>query len=405
MREREEGSIVMVMLIALVATALVATTLVFAQSGLRDSRRSGDSANALQLADAGINDATRRASTVSGTVTCPDVSGIAFCDTRSLAGAGTYTFVARREASANIWHVTSTGVDESGMQRRLSAYIRPVSIFANALFGKSALQLAAGVAVDSYTDGTNASTRCSGNGIVGTDTGAQFDQTGNGNGNAVNNCGGSYPYDKCISYSDPAAPTDIPAQANCPTPIDRDPNPFPLPTVTAPSGTPSAQPANICSGGIPAGTYYWTSVTLTDGCRVNGAVKIFSSGPVTIGENGSNKRVNQPQPGQGGCPANPPVGYNISYCKGWPANLQIFVTNNSLVCFSGNNTQFWGTITAPQSLFQRCGGGGAHLEMFGALIFNSVDTQAQFSLHYDESLANLDSGTFGVRNWVEVASG
>ena len=45
------------------------------------------------------------------------------------------------------WHIDALGTDATGVQRRIKADAVPESIFANALFGQTAIQLDAGVAV------------------------------------------------------------------------------------------------------------------------------------------------------------------------------------------------------------------------------------------------------------------
>src|SRR6266545_3277513 len=55
----ERGSVAMALIVIVVATVMVVALLVTKQIGLRSARRAGDSANALQLADAGINDAAK----------------------------------------------------------------------------------------------------------------------------------------------------------------------------------------------------------------------------------------------------------------------------------------------------------------------------------------------------------
>ena len=58
-RRSERGSIVAVLLVAIIATMLAFAFVGTMEFGLRDSRRAGSSANALQLADAGLNDAMK----------------------------------------------------------------------------------------------------------------------------------------------------------------------------------------------------------------------------------------------------------------------------------------------------------------------------------------------------------
>ena len=52
---REDGSVALMMLVVMVVTLLLFAFIVTVEVGLRGSRRAGDSANALQVADAGVN--------------------------------------------------------------------------------------------------------------------------------------------------------------------------------------------------------------------------------------------------------------------------------------------------------------------------------------------------------------
>lgn len=402
LRRDEDGSIIITFLVIMVATGLVVALIVRTDSGLRQSARAGDSANALQLADAGVNEAVRRASTEPATVST-------FTETRSIAGVGTYVFSAVRDtAQPSVWHVSSRGKDTAGAERRIRADAVPDSFFANALFGQTALGLASGVSVDSFLDAT---ARCTGKGLVGTNNAAGFTQGGNGNGVGVVNCqhaptgdGSGYAYDGCISYAN-SDPADIPPAANCPPSKTLKMTPaFSLPYVQPSSATFVAQPAGTCNTGtgqvIAAGTYHWTSFKMLPGCTTVGPVVIYVSGAVRLGANGSNHKLNAPT-----LCVNPPDDSGC-WTSGHAQNLQIYAVTGSTgeLCYEGNGTTFWGTIVAPSRTFSKCGGGGSHISVWGAMIFNAVDTSAQFALHFDESLANLSSGKYVIRNWRESSS-
>src|SRR6266496_298809 len=88
-----------------VAMALIVTT----QIGLRSARRAGDSANALQLADAGINDAAKAITAHTG----------GFSGGSSLGTAGSYAYTATKDGA--VWRLDATGTDASGVKRRVLA--------------------------------------------------------------------------------------------------------------------------------------------------------------------------------------------------------------------------------------------------------------------------------------------
>jgi hypothetical protein len=409
-RANDEGSILLAVLITMICTGLILAVVVSTDAGMKQSDRAGDSANALQLADAGVNEAVKRAATEPITVT-------SFSDTKTLTGAGSYVFTATRDsASPTNWHIYAEGTDSTGEKRKIRAQATPEPIFANALFGAASLTLASGVSVDSYASAT---ARCTGKGFAGSNNATGWDQGGNGGGGGVINCqhdpsgdGAGYPYDGCISYGDGVAAEapDIPAGANCPPGnIRKDSNPFPMPIVQ-PTGTFVSQPAGTCNTGdnqtIAAGTYRWTSLTLRHGCQVTGGTAIiYVSGAVQIGSNGSNDRINAPAGCTGSNQNEMPNGASC-WTPRRPATLQIWATTGSsgTFCYDGNNTAVWATMVGPTRTFSKCGGGGSHLEIWGAMLFNSISTSAQFALHYDESLTDISSGRYVTRNWREAVS-
>src|SRR5258705_9109350 len=62
----ERGSIIIAMMVIFVATGLIVSVVALVYNSMKVTRRSGDSANALQLADAAVNDAVKDIPTVVG---------------------------------------------------------------------------------------------------------------------------------------------------------------------------------------------------------------------------------------------------------------------------------------------------------------------------------------------------
>ena len=422
-RRDEQGSIAITVMIMMVASSLILAITVTAEAGMKSSRRAGDSANALQLADAGLNDAVRAVGTTAQTsIDSGDVS---------LAGAGSYRYTATLDAFASVWHVSSVGVDPRGVKRKVSADAVAESLFGNALFVQSTLSIPAGGTLDSFKDGTTAANMCTKHGIVGTNSGDTLDFNTNGTKNCQDWAFGNNwtsPVDGCISYADsnPATPTT--GAGKCPVANTslRTPS-FAPPQVVGPGGSATAPIA--CDGSTPplkaqAGgqPYFWTSVALRSGCKVdpsNGPVVIYTPGVVDIGDtNGSSGTVNAPYATAGFCGAgtytnglkdqnNNPSSY---YCPGWSGNLRIYVlsASNSNIILR-NHVQFWGIIDAPSGCLACIGASGnngsPHSEVWGALLASTSNPQAQVNLHYDDSLADLSTGRFTVRNWREEVAG
>jgi hypothetical protein len=432
----ERGSMILALLVIFVATGFIVGVVALVYNGMKVTRRSGDSANALQLADAAVNDAVKDIPTVAGT-NMP-------LKTKTLGTAGSYTYSATLDPTAPIWHINAMGIDNSGVRRHVLAEAAPESLFGNAFFVDSGVALPSGVLMDSFTSGATLQTTCTRKGILGTNNpgGLSFQSNG-GNGNGQQNCtdavwyGGSntwvYPVDGCVGYHDPDQPDVWPPQYGTPNhcppvPYTKITTPkFSIPTVAVPNGTTfvtqssgagngaQSWPAVPCDAThhIPGGArYYVSQVTLLPGCEVdaaNGPALIYTTGGVNIGiQNGganSNKNPGMNPPDTSNALLCPVYAGNdwrgtsrTSYCPGWSANLQIYMTdgNTNPINF-GNSAHFWGVImgqnaqiaTAPQ------------VEMWGALRVAGLVGSAQLSLHYDEALGNITTGVYTIKSWRE----
>lgn len=427
----EDGSIILTVLVILVASGLIVAMVGLTEKGLRQSRRAGDSSNALQVADAGISDAVSKAAAFEASLattppyviagySCDIVSGVTTCTSPTVpvgsSSTGTYSVQATRDTDPKqpIWHIVSTGTDTvSAQRRRIRADAVSTIGPALALFVSANLILKAGSEVDSYR---NTVDTCTGNGFVGTNDAASFSLT---NGTASNgNCRGTtwgYPYDGCVSYAD-SNPADFsPSGSGCPPPpTSKKVTPaFVAETVYPPAGTPPTAQTGTTGPGpctatnriLEGGTYYWNDISLYDGCKIRDdnndgivqPVKIYTTGNVVLGPGGGGGlTVNEP-------PLSMCGGGDYRYCANWPATLQIFVvssTPGTLVQIENNQTNFWGVINAPTAKLTSCNG-CPQSEFWGALILGEAAAPTQFTIHYDESLGGNRVGGFKMRNWVQ----
>lgn len=419
MRRDEQGSIAVTMSVMAIATLVVMALLAEVDLGLRLSRRAGNSGNALQVADAGVNDAARQVATAAVAASCQGTTAVCFTRTGAV-GSGTYTYTATRNAgNTAVWHIESVGSDKSGVKRRVLADAVGESQFRSPMYVVNTLRIAAGALLDSYSSGLNNQTGCTKKGIIGLSDGKSTSFTSGGKGNA--NCTGrvldptwTWAMDGCIVYGGSTLPPT--GQANCPPGnTTRVPTPFPLPEVKQP--TPGS--SFTCSSGtgpnsLKGGTVYsYTTVTLVDGCGIdpstlaNGPVQIFAV-KVEIGrrQGGTKSLVNAPTTST--CPSyspawtyldatnNPPV----YYCSNWSSMLQINVPTGQQgsLSFFGSGTSFWGVIRAPDANVYL---ESPQLELWGAMVAGNVEVKSQFSWHYDESLTAITTGRFGILNWRE----
>ena len=422
-RGDERGSIALVMIIMLVTSTLTLAVVTASEAGLKSSRRAGDSANALQLADAGLNDAVRVVGTTSQTSLD---SG-----TVSLGSSGSYSYTGTLDPFSTVWHLSSTGVDLHGVKRKVNADAVAESLFGSALFVQSNLSVSSGGTLDSFSNGLTTTNMCTKHGVVGTDAGANLTFNTHGSVNCQNwayNNSWSSPVDGCISYADSNPATPPTGSGSCPVTntVLRTPAFIP-PQVVSPGTTATAPIA--CSSSTPAlkapadgSPYFWTSIVLRPGCEVdpsNGPVIIYTSGVIDVGDsNGNSGTVNQPYAAGGMCgPATYTAGLkdvnnnpSSFYCPGWAATLRLYMLSgsNSTVILR-NHAQFWGIIDAPSACLACVGANGnsgtPHSEAWGAIITATANSAAQVSIHYDDSLADLSTGRFTVRNWREEKGG
>ncbi len=431
-RERDErGNIIMVVLASMIITVLVVSIVAVTTQSLMFSRRSGDSANALQLADAGINDAVQVLPNQVGPTY--NSGGCAQPCSVSLGAAGSYKYTATFDASGTTWHITSWGTDAHGQTRKVKADATAQALYGNAFFVYSNAALKQGT-IDSFSDGSSLQRMCTLHGTLGSDTGGTWFGT-NGNGNQ--NCEGfaygiNWPYsvDGCNLFSSatPLPPAPTTGNGQCPPSATKVSSPaFTPPQIVGPGGSSAVPQPAVCDGNAAHATlkaqanglpYYWTSVTLRPPCQVdptNGPVLIYSGGTIDIGDaNGNSATVNQPLLTSAQCSS---IAYTAAtdknnnpstdYCPGWSTNLRIFqlsgLSGNDANVILRNHLQFWGVIDAPSGCLQ-CGQTGTpHAEVWGATITNGANSNAQMTLHFDDSLGRIGTGRYTATNWREEA--
>ena len=451
----EQGSVAVAMMIMTMTTALTAALLTTVFRDLKVTRGAGDKANALQVADAGVNEAVKAVKTAAAStaVSCPDFPTLpAFIQTNGIA-SGTYTYCAAKDTDTfgrTVWHIDATGRDAGGDQRRIRVDARSEPLFPNAINVLAASAFSAGFSVDSYRDELN---RCTLKGKVGTNDPANFafGSFGNPSENCQNVPNGAYkhPPDGCVAYSrdgDVAIPASAIGQGQCPpgNTTRESPEMFAAPAVSPdtydfPAGgggmgatlvcanpPPAAGPGEtVVSGLVPDKVYFYATTKLLAGCGVDPSlapaaspvvfpamtrgVRIHTQSLTINGGTGSGLNpVNQPPNSATICgPSHTGAGDPL-YCPGWSGALRIeVIPGGSGVTFSGNHSTFWGVIRAPSSVVSVSGGGGSQYEIFGALMASSVNASAgggggtQAKWHYDESLGSLSSGRFFPQNWRE----
>lgn len=435
----EDGSIAVMAIVIMVATSLVLAMLLVAERGMWASRRSGDSANALQVADAGVNAAIQFIPTVPALQT--DIGPIS-----ATVGDGTYTYVAKK-VNDQLWNVSSVGQDRSGMQRRVVAQAVAQPLFGRPIYIRATASMKAGNILDSYKDSTN---RCTGFGVMTVDTPGQLTFTGQGTGNS--NCSSAlaanpkdwkWSVDGCdipgdesqlgdpVPYTNDAG-TKIIDVARCPP----EPKDLPAGIVGEGFGTkrvaPKLSPQPVAppkagqvyspsSGAIPGtsfectGTnplesgkiYYYDTIYLRHGCYIANTPSTLTvttkptalyANNIELGKKqGSGEVVNAPR--SPSCPNWDSTVVATAYCSLWVSHLQLNIIGAGKVTFNNSLRYFWGVINAPDGTVVN---DAQQLEAWGASVSNSLNSGVQFSWHFDESLRHvIGTGRFGVDNWRE----
>jgi hypothetical protein len=395
-RTGDRGSVAMAMIVIVIVTGLIVALLATAEFGLRSSRRAGDSANALQLADAGVNDAIKA-------ITTQPASATSFTGgPTSLGTAGSYSYTAEREPGGTVWRVDSVGTDATGVRRRVLADAVDQPTFGNAFFGLTSVSLKG--TADSYTGPSN---RCNSDpayGVVGSNGTITF-TGGTGARNCRGDSGWSYVVDGCNFTGQTTIPAGAVATGGCP------PAPYSYTTAQVSNPPPVVVPSGLVNEGpytclanqtIPSGIHLYTTITFSNGCKVAGsnAAVLYATGTVKIGvgSGNCNNVINAPSG---------PCGSNFSnfsaswFESGWTSRLQINVAGTADVAFV-NNAIFFGVINAPNSLVTASGGGTPQVDVFGSVLANSAISAAQFRFHYDQALRQqLGTGQYRVSNWRE----
>lgn len=445
-------------LIAMVATALVFSTLLVIERGLKTSRRSGDSANALQVADAGLNDAIKAIPTIAQTQSSFSRTGT--------VGSASFSYSASQDASnAGVWHIDAVGLDQTGVKRHLRADAVGQPLFASPMYINTGLSAQAGTTLDSFHSGSSlvgpsanyTDGGCTDKGIMffsPTATVSFNNTSGGGSGTSVLNCnqnrfGGSWKYvmDGCIVYGGGAVTSGMIGNGKCPDPNDATfpgrtksiTQTFQPPSVQAPTGPGvvsgttlncSNDPRTATTPSLRAGTTYsFTDVTLGDGCFIDFSlwpnasttltptiweaassprVKIYSR-TLTL-SSGTHGVINPPPtssyPNLCGSSVNSWAYQDVNknpasyYCNGWvkSLSLNLLTKSNATVAINGNGGFFWGTFTAPDATVTLQ---SPNMEFWGAMLAGNLTVKNQFSWHYDDSLSSIGTGKFNLSNWRE----
>jgi len=287
-------------------------------------------------------------------------------------------------ANPDVRRITATGHAPNNStssyaygQRQIIAYVdRPSeSPFNFGIFSNTSIQMSGKAGTDSYnsTNGPYDPSRPGSNGDVGTNT------TGSGfvamSGNVLLNgdmvVGPNGNPSSVIQTSGNAVIEGTRSAASEPKVL----NPVTVPPSLNNLGALSVS-ANTKT--LAGGTYWYSSISITGGGRVNftGPTTVYVTGNVSIAGNG------------------------VGTASNLPPNLEIHVQGSRSVSFSGNG-DFYGAVYSPGSGVSISGNGS----LFGAVVGETIQHSGDGKVHYDEALNESSSGSTGQSHllaWTEV---
>lgn len=241
--------------------------------------------------------------------------------------------------------------------------------FANAVHGRGAVTLTGGAYTDSYNSNNgayNVGGNLGSNGHVSTDatTNGAVTLTGNARINGSVQVGPGANTSTAVTHD---------TGTNITGTITNEPAVWNLPLSTIPAGVSNQGPLTISGNHITTlneGTYWYSSISISGNgqLQINGAVKIYVTGSISISGNGVATALNKP----------PNL---LIYGTVDPANSLNKCTSVSI---SGNGS-FYGAVYAPDATINVSGNGA----VYGSITGSAATINGNGGFHYDEALGNL----------------
>jgi hypothetical protein len=383
-QRNEDGSMMLALLGSIIATSVVTTVAISMLASSKTTRHNQDYTTALQVADAGIQDAVFRANNNQ------PVTGAT-----GAMNNGSYTWTAT--ATTDGWKVVSTGTDRT-VTRTVEVEITKAPRFFLAAFGDRGIELKGSNGANSYNSATGATN--TGNGALGSND----DINMNGNSthvdqvtlynhtaadNTCHNNGGS----GCAKTSVVGPKLDLASDANMAF-IDNQlaacAATGPLPSWRASTATPPG--VLSYQGGVP---YCFETMTFDVNTVLSGAdathpVVVYVRGALSLEQH---------------------ITVNCNGCTGSStpdsSRLQIYGAGSTdTQSFSiGNHSMIAAAIYVPRA---NCLGNpsAAQADIFGALICGAIGritsgNQGGWAFHFDDNLRTIGTGGYQVVRYDE----
>jgi hypothetical protein len=370
----EEGSIVLVMLAAIILGGLVAVLFADVRMGQQTARQDRDFHQAIQVADAGLQHAfVELANRDPDEDTLP--IGASIGENRLLDGGGEFEWTATRVGRAR-WHVRSEG-EYRGSQRAVEATVGPHHLFQLAAFGDLRLELRGGNSATSYPT--------TGNGRVGSNNLIQL------RGNATVDWVMRY---NNATYSDKGVVR---------VGVETIPEPAYLPNygevAYAEGGVCATSTGGAYNGSFPlerGKTYCFSNVYFPAGKHLlvgNSTeptrIYIAPSGNLELGGQGNQR-----------CGGVACVNWSPGETKPDATALEIYLASGTVK--ANNHTVIAAGIYAPTSA---CEGPNAQGDVYGSIVCRTLDSVGGWTFHYDNRFEDVTVDEFAIYGWREELMG
>ncbi len=378
----EAGSIPLVLLAAIILGGLIIALYVDVSTGLRLASDDRDFNQAIQVADAGMQEAF---TTLVGLdeVDMPAVGEELSGPRTGTLGRGSYEWAARRVGSRT-WQVRSVGV-LGDTTRVLEAEMGPLMLFGLAAFGDILIELRGGNEADSYNDATVEG----GLGTVGSNN--QITLRGNAAvdwvmryGGATYNDGGEIKPGGGIETGDHQELPDLGSEAYGEHGVCHGVEPYD--DITDVESLVRGETYCVSQARFPAGEH------LLEGDS-DEPTRIF------IAPSGNLELL-----GQGNNPCTGATCVNVTEDDEQPdaTALEIYLAGGGGEVLANNHTSIAAGIYAPLS---NCSGPNAQGDIYGSIVCRTLDSKGGWEFHYDERFDEVASTYFAIQSIREEPGG
>jgi hypothetical protein len=375
----QEGSIPLVLLASIILAGLIVALFIDVITGVRLARDDRDFNQAIQIADAGMQEAfTVLARLDEGDMPPVGQDYLGGPQTGALS-TGEYNWTARRVAN-NRWQVRSEG--EFGEKLRvMEASMGPETLFALAAFADLKIELRGGNDADSY----NAATANGGRGSVGSnkeiilrgsaavDWVMRYDNATYNSGGIIR---GGIETGEYQQLPDIGSSAYNEIDGACATGAEHDDITSVLPLV-------QGETYCVAKARFPEGQHTIISSGDADQDALPTKIYIAPSGNLELLGSGNTR-----------CDKVSCVNWDVGDTKPDATRLEIYLAGGGGVVKANNHTVIAAGIYAPLS---NCSGPNAQGDIYGSIVCRTLDSKGGWNFHYDERFEDAEAEYFAIQ--------